>query len=144
MLVRNFMVIPSGLLLLILQCKKQLQWDIKTMSFLLTEVSVQPVSAVVFVGEIVKVLNTQNYKITIMSINKHIEECATECEVDLEVSNSNEENIEYKGHIIEVWYDENSNSPLAWNAFVKGFGTYSEYGRDRVLHVAKRKIDGLV
>ena len=106
--------------------------------------SVQPVSAVVFVGEIVKVLNTQNYKITIMSINKHIEECATECGVDLEVSNSNEENIEYKGHIIEVWYDENSNSPLAWNAFVKGFGTYSEYGRDRVLHVTKRKIDGLV
>ena len=60
--VRNFMVIPSGLRLLILQCKKQLQWDIKMMCFLLTKVSVQPVSAVVFVGEIVKVLNTQNYK----------------------------------------------------------------------------------
>ena len=78
-----------------------------------------------------------------MSINEHIEECASECGVDLEVSNSNEENVEYKGHVIEVWYDENSNSPLAWNAFIKGFGTYSEYGRDRVVHVAKRKIDGL-
>ena len=78
-----------------------------------------------------------------MSINQHIEECAMESGVDLEVSNSNEENIEYKGHIIEVWYDENSNSPLAWNAFIKGFGTYSEYGHGRVVHVAKRKIDGL-
>ena len=144
MLVRNFMVIPSGLILLILQCKKQLQWDIKMMSFLLTKVSVEPVSAIVFVGEIAKVLNTQNYKDNIMSINQHIEECATESGIDLEVSNSNEENIEYKGHIIEVWYDENSNSPLAWNAFIKGFGTYSEYGRDRVVHVAKRKIDGLL
>tara|TARA_B100000945_G_C20190074_1_gene506482 strand:- start:415 stop:690 length:276 start_codon:yes stop_codon:yes gene_type:complete len=76
-----------------------------------------------------------------MSINKHIQECATESGVDLEVSNSNEENIEYKGHVIEVWYEENSNSPWAWNAFIKGFGTYSEYGRDRVVHVAKRKID---
>ena len=48
-----------------------------------------------------------------MSLNQHIEECAMESGVDLEVSNSNEENIEYKGHVIEVWYDENSNSPLA-------------------------------
>ena len=56
-----------------------------------------------------------------MSLKEHIEECAFESGVDLEVSNSNEENIEYKDHIIEVWYDENSNSPLAWNAFVKGF-----------------------
>ena len=87
--------------------------------------------------------HTQNCKGNVMSINQHIEECATESGIDLEVNNSNEENIEYKGHIIEVWYDENSNSPLAWNAFIKGFGTYSEYGRDRVVHVAKRKIDGL-
>ena len=71
----------------------------------------------------------------------HIEECATESGVDLEVSNSNEENIEYKGHIIEVWYDENSNSPWAWHAFVQGFGTHIEHDRDQVVNVAKREIE---
>ena len=70
----------------------------------------------------------------------HIIECAMEMGIDLEVSNSNEENIEYKGHIIEVWYDENSSSPWAWNAFVKGFGTYTEHDRNQVVNVAKRKI----
>ena len=143
MLVRNFMVIPSGLKLLILQCKKQLQWDIKTMSFLLTEVSVAPVSAIVFVGEIAKVLNTQNYKDNIMSLNQHIQECALESGVDSDEFASNEDFFKYKDHLIEVWYDETTSSPMAWNAFIKGFGTYSEYGRERVVHVAKRKIDGL-
>ena len=71
----------------------------------------------------------------------HIEECATESGVDLEVSNSNEENIEYKGHIIEVWYDENSSSPWAWHAFVQGFGTHIEHDRDQVVNVAKREIE---
>ena len=51
--------------------------------------------------------------------------------------------FKYKDHLIEVWYDETTSSPMAWNAFIKGFGTYSEYGRERVIHVAKRKIDGL-
>ena len=56
-------------------------------------------------------------------------------------SGANEDFIKYKDHLIEVWYDETTSSPMAWNAFIKGFGTYSEYGRERVVHVAKRKID---
>ena len=63
--------------------------------------------------------------------------------VDSDEFASNEDFIKYKDHLIEVWYDETTLSPMAWNAFVKGFGTYSEYGRERVIHVAKRKIDGL-
>lgn len=78
-----------------------------------------------------------------MSLNQHIQECALESGVDSDEFASNEDFFEYKDHLIEVWYDETSSSPMAWNAFIKGFGTYSEYGRERVIHVAKRKIDGL-
>ena len=77
-----------------------------------------------------------------MSLEEHIEECAFESGVDLTVCNSQEESTEYKGHVIESWYDETCGSPLAWNAFVKGFGTYSEYGRERAIDRAMRKIDG--
>ena len=77
-----------------------------------------------------------------MSLKEHIEECAFESGVDLTVCNSQEESTEYKGHVIESWYDETCGSPLAWNAFVKGFGTYSEYSRELAIDRAMRKIDG--
>ena len=77
-----------------------------------------------------------------MSLKEHIEECAFESGVDLTVCNSNEESTEYNGHVIESWYDETCGSPLAWNAFVKGFGTYSEYSRELAVDRAMRKIDG--
>lgn len=76
-----------------------------------------------------------------MSINRHLEECAIESGVDLEVSISNEKNINFKGHVIQVWYDETSSSPFAWNAFIKGFGTYSEQDRNQVIYIAKQKIE---
>jgi hypothetical protein len=84
----------------------------------------------------------QLLNLRIMSLKEHIEECASECGVDLEVSNTKEESTEYKGHVIETWYDETCGSPLAWNAFVKGFGTYSEYSRDLAKFRAIQKIDG--
>ena len=111
------------------------------MSFLLTKVSVEPVSAIVFVGEIVKVDHTQNCKDNIMSINQHIEECATESGIDLEVSNSNEQNIEYKGHIIEVCYNEMPIHPLRGMHLSSGIGTIHE--ESRVVRCKEIKIDGL-
>ena len=43
-----------------------------------------------------------------MSINQHIEECATESGIDLDEYNatSSHQNIMYKGHIIETCYNE--------------------------------------
>ena len=57
-------------------------------------------------------LNIEN----IDDINQHIGQQKV---IDLDEYNatSSHQNIMYKGHIIET-------SPLAWNAFIKGFGTY--------------------
>ena len=76
-----------------------------------------------------------------MSLKEHIEECAFESGVDLTVCNSNEESTEYKGHVIESWYDEGSSSAFAWCAWCKGFGTFSELDREDAIDAMKAQID---
>ena len=81
-----------------------------------------------------------------MSINQHIEECATESGVDLDEYNatSSHQNIMYKGHIIETCYNEWSCSMWPWAAFTKGFGTITESSREEVIEAMKSKIDKLL
>ena len=80
-----------------------------------------------------------------MSINQHIEECATESGVDLEGhdSYSNEQSIKYNGHTIETCYNECSSWMYPWSAFTRGIGTINEESREDAIRVMKSKIDGL-
>lgn len=67
---------------------------------------------------------------------KHIAECMIESGVEPEVP-SMESKIPFGNHVIEVWYDENASSPLAWNAFIYGFGTRNGFSREEAISAAK-------
>lgn len=58
-----------------------------------------------------------------MSIIKHLEEIANEEGADLQSYRSNEGEMKKDGETVKFWYDENTRSCFAWNAFISGFGT---------------------
>jgi hypothetical protein len=78
-----------------------------------------------------------------MSFNKHLQECASESGIDLDEENavSDEEKLEYNGHVIHSYYDEGSSSAFAWCAWCKGFGTFSELDREDAIDAMKAQID---
>lgn len=65
--------------------------------------------------------------------NKHIREIAEESGVDYISYRSHETKGVIDGVEYEIWYDEDSSSPFAWKAFIKGYGTSSGLSPDDAL-----------
>jgi len=70
----------------------------------------------------------------------HVRECAEEMGVEWPPVRSHERKISFEGREIELWYDEDSNSPFAWKAFVRGIGTSSGASDEEAVDGAKAKI----
>ena len=76
-----------------------------------------------------------------MNLQQHILECAEESGVDYPPVNTNRRKLTYKGHTIKVWYNENSASVFAWNAFTFGIGTAIGASNEEAIQKIKNKID---
>lgn len=75
-----------------------------------------------------------------MSLLKHLQECADEMGRELFEAVSDEHIVEYKGHKIEVGYNEHQTR---WFGYVRGIGHASTIAGDRdgAIKRAKEKID---
>lgn len=73
-----------------------------------------------------------------MSLLKHLQECARESGVDLTECHTSQRTVTYRGHAIEVYYDEGS---CMWRAFVMGLGEQSHFFEYAVTDAAKAAID---
>ena len=65
--------------------------------------------------------------------NQHLREIAEESVIDHLSYSSNEKTVKVDGREIETWYDEDSSSPFAWKAFIKGVGTKSGLSREEAI-----------
>ncbi len=63
----------------------------------------------------------------------HLQEIAAESGIDHLSYLSCEETIKFEGGEIQTWYDEDSSSPFAWKAFIKGVGTKSGLSREEAV-----------
>lgn len=62
--------------------------------------------------------------------NQHLRDIAAESGIDYLSYFSCEKKIKVEDSEIETWYDEDSASPYAWKAFIKGVGTRSGLSRE--------------
>jgi len=65
--------------------------------------------------------------------NQHLREIAEESGIDHLSYSSCEKTVKANGQEIETWYDEDSSSPYAWKAFIKGVGTKSGLSREEAI-----------
>ena len=65
--------------------------------------------------------------------NQHLREIAEESVIDHLSYSSNEKTVKVDGREIETWYDEDSSSPFAWKACIKGVGTKSGLSREEAI-----------
>ena len=73
---------------------------------------------------------------------KHIRECAEEAGEEIDLYYSKPAKETYSGIEIQSWYNEDASSSLsAWQAFAKGYGTFSRESREEAIVEVKRRID---
>lgn len=75
-------------------------------------------------------------------IEKHIRDCAEEAGEEIDLYYSMPVLEKYYGVEIQSWYNEDASSSLsAWQAFAKGYGTFSRESREEAIVEVKRRID---
>lgn len=60
--------------------------------------------------------------------------------IETQVPVSHERRLRYRGHEIEIWFDERG-SVFAWKAFAKGIGTVSGMSEAEAITDMKNKIN---
>lgn len=73
--------------------------------------------------------------------SNHLRECAEEMGVDYLEYRSHVKTIKRERRTIEIWYNEDSNTPYAWKAFIMGIGTSTGLNPENAINNALKRVN---